>query len=187
MEPDIPPHAVAEALHRSIACDWNMEEYMDFSLVANAQLHRSRMILGIVLGSILIIFAIVVNPRTVIPPQSVILTVALVMLMLPVIDRLKLKAQVERVFKAPTQFLAAKRSISLGDKGLTMASQDGSFTFVPWTSVVSVKEGKLGIYFLVTASSGFIAARRAFPDNESYTAFAEFAKARQSNKKVTGA
>lgn len=172
---ELPP-LPSERVLRSIAVDYNEQEYTEFNLVIfRERLRASVLILGIG-GIALVGIGLLVPKHTLVWVGIPFVSLGILFVLAAAIQRDSVRNMVKKMFKSPSHWLLIKRAYTLDDAGVKTEGHDGSYSFTPWSSVVDLREGKLAIYFVLNSNMGIIVPRRAFPSDQDGHEFIQFAK-----------
>ncbi len=175
MSMELPP-LPSEDVHRTIAVDYNKEEYTEFNFVVFRDRLRNQAAVYLTLGVITIALGFFVPGESAFSSRTILLLLGTVILLSPLIQRESVRAMCKRIFDSPNNWLLIKRATILDSNGIRTEGHDGSYSFTPWSSVSSISEGKVAAYFILSSHQGLIIPRRAFPDERSYSEFVRFAK-----------
>jgi hypothetical protein len=165
-----------ESVHRTIAVDYSESEYIEFNLVMFRDRIRVQIIALVGLAAALVVVTLFMPSGLEIPAPPAALFCAAVMLIWAVTYKESVKHNVRQLYRSTSNLPAIKRTTTLDRAGVKQDGHDGSGSFIPWTSIVEVREGHLAIYLIQNSQIGTIVPKRGFPSSEDAEAFATFAR-----------
>lgn len=172
---ELPP-LPSERVHRSIAVDYNPEEYAEFSFVMLRERLRATTILYLIIASVGIAFSLFVPEDINISARYLMGGAGAFLLVFPLYQRASIRAMTRKLHESPNNALHVKRATTLDDQGVRTDGHDGSYSYFPWSAVREIREEKLAIYLVLSAQLALIVPRRSFPSDRDGHEFIQFAK-----------